>query len=332
MPGGLPVSHVPFFSIMQLRLLFISLFFFFIMTVRAAPGPTRAICSQGRTAASATCCVWYDVLDDLQANVFHGGACNDEAPDALRLSFHDAVGISAQLKKQIKFGGGGANGSIIAFSGIELAYASNVGLDSIVAAERAVADAHNVSYGDIVQFAAAVGVRNCQGGPRIPFMAGRPSAAKAAPDFLVPEPFDSVTTILARVNDAGLTGPELIALLASHSIGVQEDVDKSIPGTGFGLTPTVFDTKFYNDTFSQKGNAIPGDAIHKGQVMSPTMGQFRLQSDAALAHDPRTVVAWVALSINQQLMALRFAAAMAKMALLGQNARALTDCSEIIPK
>ncbi|KAJ7618320.1 heme peroxidase [Mycena polygramma] len=300
---------------------------FFIMMVRAAP-PTRASCSQGRTAASAQCCVWYDVLDDLQANVFNGGSCDDEAPDALRLSFHDAVGISALLKKQNKFGGGGADGSIIAFSGIELAYGSNVGLATIVAAERTVADAHNVSYGDIVQFAAAVGVRNCQNGPRIPFMAGRPAATKEAPEFLVPDAADNVTTILARVNDAGLTAPDLIALLASHSMGVQEDVDPSISGMGFDTTPNVFDTKFYAD----KGTVIPGDGLHKGEVLSPTKDQFRLQSDVALAHDPRTVVTWVALSVNQQLMASRFAAAMAKMALLGQNARALTDCSEVIPK
>ncbi|KAJ7635651.1 heme peroxidase [Mycena polygramma] len=299
--------------------------------VRAAP-PTRATCSQGRTAASAQCCVWYDVLDDLQANVFVFVPACDEAPDALRLSFHDAVGISALLKKQNKFGGGGADGSLIAFSGIELAYASNVGLASIVAAERTVADAHNVSYGDIVQFAAAVGVRNCQGGPRIPFMAGRLAATQEAPEFLVPDAADNVTTILARVNDAGLTAPDLIALLASHSMGVQEDVDPSISGMGFDTTPTVFDTKFYADTFSKKGTVIPGDGLHKGEVLSPTKDQFRLQSDVALAHDPRTVVTWVALSVNQQLMASRFAAAMAKMALLGQNARALTDCSEVVPK
>ncbi|KAJ6460082.1 heme peroxidase [Mycena vitilis] len=304
---------------------------FFFMMVRAAP-PARASCSQGRTAASAQCCVWYDVMDDLQANVFNGGSCDDEAPDALRLSFHDAVGISAQLKKQNKFGGGGADGSIIAFSGIELAYGSNVGLESIVAAERAVADAHNVSYGDIVQFAAAVGVRNCEMGPRIPFMAGRPSATKEAPEFLVPEPFHDVTTILARVADAGLTGPDLIALLASHSMGVQEDVDPSITGMGFDTTPRIFDVAFYNETFSKKGTMIPGDLLHKGEALSPSKSQFRLQSDVALAHDPRTVATWVALSVNQGLMASRFAAAMAKMALLGQNARALTDCSEVIPK
>jgi hypothetical protein len=56
-------------------------------------------------------------------------------------------------------------------------------------------------------------------------MAGRPDATQAAPVGLVPEPFDSVDTILDRVGDAGLTPEELIDLLASHSVGFQEDVD-----------------------------------------------------------------------------------------------------------
>lgn len=56
-------------------------------------------------------------------------------------------------------------------------------------------------------------------------MAGRPNATKAAVDGLVPEPFDSANTILARIQDAGLTPEELVNLLASHSIAVQEHVD-----------------------------------------------------------------------------------------------------------
>jgi hypothetical protein len=36
-----------------------------------------------------------------------------------------------------------------------------------------------------------------------------------APDGTVPEPFDSVDTILARMGDAGLTPDEVVALLAS---------------------------------------------------------------------------------------------------------------------
>lgn len=56
-------------------------------------------------------------------------------------------------------------------------------------------------------------------------MAGRPEATEPAPDDLVPEAFASVTTILARVADAGITPDEMVDLLASHSVGFQEDVD-----------------------------------------------------------------------------------------------------------
>lgn len=70
-----------------------------------------------------------------------------------------------------------------------------------------------------------MGVRNCAGGPRIAFMAGRPNATAAAPDGLVPDAGDSVTTMLARVGDAGITPYELVDLLASHSVGNQDNID-----------------------------------------------------------------------------------------------------------
>jgi hypothetical protein len=77
------------------------------------------------------------------------------------------------------------------------------GLDAIVMDEKALADKYRVSYGDMcvtlsiilgaisdrstrsIQFTAAVSVRNCPGGPRIPFKAGRPDATRAAPDHTV---------------------------------------------------------------------------------------------------------------------------------------------------
>lgn len=77
-----------------------------------------------------------------------------------------------------------------------------------------------------IQFAGAVSVRNCLFGPRIAFMAGRPAATQAAPAGLIPAPFDNVTTMLARVGDAGLTPEELIDLLASHSIASQKIIDE----------------------------------------------------------------------------------------------------------
>lgn len=48
-----------------------------------------------------------------------------------------------------------------------------------------------------------------------PCPSGRPDAKQASPDLLVPEPFDSVTKILARFKDAGFSPNEVVALLAS---------------------------------------------------------------------------------------------------------------------
>ncbi|KAJ7029891.1 putative peroxidase [Mycena alexandri] len=297
----------------------------------ASSSPTS--CGNGRTASIATCCIWYSVLDDIQ-DLFER-QCGDDAHDALRLSFHDAIGFSPKLNSQQQFGGGGADGSLIKFAATELAYASNEGLESIVFAEKDIADKYGVSYGDIIQFAAAVSVRNCPGGPHISFLAGRPNAIQAAPDGLVPNPFDSVDTILSRVEDAGLTSDELVNLLASHSVAVQEHVDESIPGTPFDLTPGVFDNNFYRDVLLP-GVIIPGPllgfgfTLHKGEVKAPFIGEFRLQSDFALARDPRTASRWKSLGSNQSLMESSFATAMAKMALLGQDAGILHDCSDVI--
>ncbi|KAJ7863943.1 putative peroxidase [Mycena olivaceomarginata] len=287
----------------------------------ATVGASRTTCSKGRTAAIATCCVWYDVLDDLQTNLFEG-KCGDDAHDALRLSFHDAIGFFSQRSVQLI--NVHLDGSLIKFADIELDYAANEGLESIVMAERDLADAHGVSYGDIIQFAAAVSVRNCPGGPRISFMAGRPQRHQGS------QPFDSANTILARIQDAGLTPEELVNLLASHSIAVQEHVDPTIPNTPFDLTPGIFDNNFYRDTLLP-GFITPGSTLHSGQVLSPFKGEFRLQSDFALSRDLRTAGRWLLLSLDPFLMASSFATSMAKMALLGQNPGILHDCSEIIP-
>jgi hypothetical protein len=40
-----------------------------------------------------------------------------------------------------------------------------------------------------IQFAAAVGVSNCPGAPRLEFLLGRPKATRPAEDLTVPEPF-----------------------------------------------------------------------------------------------------------------------------------------------
>ena len=87
--------------------------------------------------------------DTLQNELFKN-ECGDEAHDALRLTFHDAIAISPALEAQGQFGyvrclscvadsdtvtgrGGGADGSIMIFSDIETGFHPNIGLDEVVA-------------------------------------------------------------------------------------------------------------------------------------------------------------------------------------------------------
>ncbi|KAI0649957.1 manganese peroxidase 1 [Trametes meyenii] len=298
------------------------------------PVAKRATCNGGRTASDSRCCVWYDVLDDIQApdGLFRGGQCHDEARESLRLSFHDAIGFSPALEKQGLFGGGGADGSIMAHSDVELAFAANAGVDEIVEMQRRAALRHNVSFGDFVQFAGAVGVSNCLGGPRLQFLAGRSNVSRAAPDGLIPSPIAGVDSILDRMADAGFSADEVVDLLASHSVAAQEHLDASILGSPFDSTPSTFDAQFFVETLLN-GTAYPGDSSGFAEEKSPLAGEFRLTSDAELARDSRTACEWQSfVSAYKSLMVNKFEAAMAKMAVLGQDVNTLIDCSDVIPE
>ena len=65
--------------------------------------------------------------------------------------------------------------------------------------------------------------------------------------------------------------------------------------------------------------------------MSPLRGEIRLQSDHLFARDSRTNCFFQA-NTNQPHMASTFAAAMAKLVVLGQNVNDLVDCSDVIPQ
>ncbi|KAI0796055.1 manganese peroxidase isozyme precursor [Abortiporus biennis] len=294
--------------------------------VASAVPSKKAVCSNGHTASNAVCCKWFDVLDDIQENLFDGGECGEEVHESLRLTFHDAIGFS----KTNPHAGGGADGSIMAFSDIETNFHANLGTDDIVDVQRPFAIKHGVSFGDFIQFAGAVGVSNCAGGPRLQFLAGRSNHTFPAQDLTVPEPTDSVTKILQRMGDAGLSPNEVVALLASHSVAAQDHVDPSIHGSPFDSTPSSFDPQVYAEVLL-KGVAFPGNGSQVGEVLSPLPGELRLQSDAAIARDPRTACEWQSFVNNHAAMVAKFEAAMAKMSILGHNAHDLVDCSEVIP-
>lgn len=122
--------------------------------------------------------------------------CDELVREALRLTFHDGIAFSPTL------GGGGADGSIVTFADTELTFAANGGnggVEDFVAAISPFLQRHNVTPGDLVHFADALGVSTCPGAPQIQFFAGRPDPVAAAPDGLVNQPGGKSLQITVRI-------------------------------------------------------------------------------------------------------------------------------------
>ena len=65
----------------------------------------RVACPDGvNTATNAACCALFAVRDDIQQNLFDGGECGEEVHESLRLTFHDAIGISQSAAAAGTFG------------------------------------------------------------------------------------------------------------------------------------------------------------------------------------------------------------------------------------
>jgi cytochrome c peroxidase len=266
------------------------------------------------------------IADDLLDNLFTN-ECGDAAHGALRLVFHDAIGIDPIA------GGGGADGSILTFNATELTFPANDGLDDVLddVGPFFLKYADVLSPGDFVQFAGALSLAACPGAPRVKFSLGRAQPIAASPPNLVPEPFDDVTTILARMNAAGgFTPQQVVALLSSHSIAGADTVDPTIPGTPFDSTPSVFDTNIFIEVLLN-GFLFPGTANNQGEVESAINGTLRLQSDSLIARDSRTACFWQDLATDHASMQNQFGDVLFQLSLLGQNEADLTDCSFVIP-
>jgi len=308
-----------------------------VLSARAA-NYKRVACPGGQfTAQNAACCAFFSLREDLLTNLF-GGVCGEEAHESLRLAFHDAIAFSPSLIAKGQPGGGGADGSMIIFPNAEPNFAPNAGIiDSVEFLTPFLAN-HNVSAGDLIQFAAAVGITQCPGAPRLSFLAGRPNAAAPAPDGLIPEPQQDLTTIFARFKDAaGFTPDDVVALLASHTIARSDHIEPGLKAVPFDSTPFTFDTQFFLEVLI-KGTGFPGPGNQTGEALSPlpagsnqNIGEIRIDSDALLARDPRTACTWQSFINNQNLMSWRFKVAMEKLAVVGQNTRHLIDCSEAVP-
>ena len=154
---------------------------------------------------------------------------------------------------------------MLIFPDVEPNFAANNGIDDSVDALTPFLQASPfITAGDLIQFAAAVGITNCPGAPRLQVLIGRPNATAPAPDGLIPEPQDSVTSILSRFSDAGgFTPDEVVALLASHTIARSDHVDPTISAVPFDSTPFTFDTQVFLEVLL-KGTGFPGTGNNTG--------------------------------------------------------------------
>ncbi|KAF8507705.1 manganese peroxidase [Gautieria morchelliformis] len=311
-----------------------------VSVVQAATLRPRVTCPNGQSTSNAVCCDFFALRDDLQSNLFDN-QCGEDASEVVRLTFHDAIAFSSSLKQQGQPAGGGADGSMLIFPNVEPNFIPNIGISDSVDALLPFLQKHNtITAGDLIQFAGAVAISNCPGAPRLQFLAGRPNATAPAPDGLQPTPGDSVDKILARMADGGGFSPdEVIALLASHSIARADKVDVTIPQAPFDTTPFTFDTQFFLEVLL-KGVGFPGTANNFGMMLlsiplpetkGVNVGELRLQSDFVLSRDNRTSCAWQGFINQQDQMASAFAAAMAKLAVIGNDASTLIDCSDVVP-
>ena len=124
---------------------------------------------------------------------------------------------------------------MLIFPEVEPNYPANLGISDSVGVLLPFLQSHpTIGAADLVQFAGAVALTNCPGAPQVQFLAGRKDATEPAPEGLIPEPQDSVDSILARFDDAGgMTPFEVIALLASHSVARADKVDLTIDAAPF---------------------------------------------------------------------------------------------------
>jgi manganese peroxidase len=113
--------------------------------------------------------------------------------------------------------------------------------------------------------------------------------------------------------------------------------DRTLIKPLFAQTPFVMDTQVFLEVLLE-GTGFPGTPNNTGEVMSPLpttvgndTGELRLQSDFALARDPRTACFWQGFVNEQEFMATSFKNAMAKLAVLGHNPATLIDCSDVVP-
>ncbi|KAK4184699.1 putative lip/Mn/Versatile peroxidase [Podospora australis] len=263
-----------------------------------------------------TCCVWSYIAKDMESHFREQtGQCSDAARGAIRLGFHDAGTWSKYTGQH-----GGADGSIV-HAPEEVTRRANYGLEEIIQQYKVWYDrwsGFGVSMADLIQMGANVATVVCPLGPRIRSFVGRRDSYLAAPEGLLPSPFDEAEALIELFRAKTIEPAVLAALLGAHSTSRQRFVDPNFAGFPQDSTPGVWDVLFYPQTLGQGSPDI-----------------YRFQSDVILAEHPTMFPAFKAFAgpDGQEFWDFAYARAYVRLSLLGvYNINNLTDCTRVLPE
>ncbi|KAJ4301359.1 hypothetical protein N0V90_003451 [Kalmusia sp. IMI 367209] len=167
------------------------------------------------------------------------------------------------------------------------------------------ADEWGVGTADMIQFAAAIGMASCSGGPITSFYTGRPDSWNPTPLGSMPTARTNATSMVSLFAAKNFSITELVALTGAHTIG------RKLDGTPMDDTIGEWDNNFYNQTAA--GSA-------PGSVAADT---FMSQSD-------ETGEEWAKVGQSLEAFHWAFVPAMEKLSLMGHQKGELINCSEVV--
>ncbi|KAB5546897.1 versatile peroxidase VPL1 [Coniochaeta sp. 2T2.1] len=259
--------------------------------------------------------VWTQVKAELNTLFMSGYECNGLARAAIRAVFHDCG--SWDTSQALK---GGCDGSLVVgvTPDVELDRPENRGLQTIAATLKDLAGKYGTSVADMVVFAGNAAIVLCPGGPRVKTFIGRKDSPTSAPPGGLPNVFDSAANLAALFAQKGLDAEDLAALLGAHSTSTQKFVDPSQANKSQDSTPGQWDVTYYGQTYAYATTGKKDPNI------------FVFPSDSKLATYGNVGKKFQGFIGNQGKWTGKFADAMERMALFGNDKKDMVDCTNAL--
>ncbi|KAF1926712.1 class II peroxidase [Didymella exigua CBS 183.55] len=250
----------------------------------------------GNKQSTACPAVWNQISTQLTEQFLADGQCTDAARAAIRSSFHDCFN-------------GACDGSLILAD--ECSNQENRGLERLCGNLKTVQANTGVGMADLIQFAAAHGVKTCPGGPTVPVKVGRKDSSIANALGVLPNGQAQSGDLIKLFASKGFSPVDLAALLGAHTAAKQR---VTAPESPEDLDSTVgrWDNKYFSETRSGKA-------------------PFTLPSDKSVAQNPLTMIPFNTFALSKGAWDVAFVSAMQRMSMLGVNQKGLIDCTSALP-